>query len=87
VFLYLQKQKTKQKKKYKQTNKQNKKEKNTTLKTKTLNWCTPLIPALRRQRQEDLCEFQASLDYIVNLGQKVTKLNQTQVLYKNGKCS
>jgi hypothetical protein len=23
----------------------------------------PLIPALRRQRQEDLCEFQASLVY------------------------
>ena len=26
---------------------------------------TPLIPALRRQRQIDLCEFQASLVYIV----------------------
>uniref|UniRef100_A0A8C6W909 Histone-lysine N-methyltransferase n=1 Tax=Nannospalax galili TaxID=1026970 RepID=A0A8C6W909_NANGA len=28
-------------------------------------WCTPLIPALRRQRQVDLCEFKASLVYIV----------------------
>ena len=28
--------------------------------------CTPLIPALRRQRQEDLCEFKASLVYMVS---------------------
>jgi hypothetical protein len=27
---------------------------------------TPLIPAFRRQRQIDLCEFQASLVYIVS---------------------
>ena len=27
---------------------------------------TPLIPALRRQRQEDLCEFKVSLIYIVS---------------------
>ena len=26
-------------------------------------WCTPLIPALGRQRQVDLCEFKASLVY------------------------
>ena len=26
----------------------------------------PLIPALRRQRQADLCEFKASLVYRVN---------------------
>ena len=26
----------------------------------------PLIPTLVRQRQENLCEFQASLVYIVN---------------------
>ena len=26
-------------------------------------WRTPLIPALRRQRQADLCEFEASLVY------------------------
>ena len=26
-------------------------------------WCTPLIPALRRQRQAELYEFKASLAY------------------------
>ena len=26
-------------------------------------WCTPLIPALGKQRQVDLCEFEASLVY------------------------
>ena len=26
-------------------------------------WYTPLIPALRRQRQADLCEFKSSLIY------------------------
>jgi hypothetical protein len=29
-------------------------------------WHLPLIPALGRQRQEDLCKFQASLIYIVS---------------------
>ena len=29
-------------------------------------WCTPLIPALRRQRWVDLCEFAASLVYRVS---------------------
>jgi hypothetical protein len=29
-------------------------------------WCTPLIPALRRQRQVYLCEFEASLIYRVS---------------------
>lgn len=28
-------------------------------------WCTPIIPAFRRLRQEDLHEFEASLNYIV----------------------
>ena len=28
-------------------------------------WYTPLIPALRRQRQEDISEFEASLVYRV----------------------
>ena len=28
---------------------------------------TPLLPALRRQRKEDLCEFKTSLIYIVSL--------------------
>jgi hypothetical protein len=26
-------------------------------------WCTPLMPALRRQREEDLWEFKASLPH------------------------
>jgi hypothetical protein len=29
-------------------------------------WCTPLIPALRRQKQADLCEFKASMVYRVS---------------------
>jgi hypothetical protein len=29
-------------------------------------WCMPLITALRRQRQVELCEFKASLVYIVS---------------------
>ena len=29
-------------------------------------WRTPLIPALKRQRQVDLCEFEASLGYRVS---------------------
>jgi hypothetical protein len=29
-------------------------------------WGTPLVPPLRRQRLEDLCEFEASLVYRVN---------------------
>ena len=33
----------------------------------------PLIPACRRQRQEDLCEFKASLVYIVSTRPNGTK--------------
>ena len=29
-------------------------------------WCTPLIPALGKQRQVDLCVFEASLVYRVS---------------------
>lgn len=29
-------------------------------------WCVPLIPVLRKQRQEDLCKFNASLSYRVS---------------------
>jgi hypothetical protein len=39
------------------------------LKSKVYTWAwwrTPLIPALRKQRQEDLCEFEASLVYRVS---------------------
>jgi hypothetical protein len=31
--------------------------------------CTPLIPALRSQRQTELCEFKASLVYRASSGQ------------------
>jgi hypothetical protein len=44
------------KKQNKQTNKQQSQE----------GWYMPLIPALRRQRQADLCEFKASLVYIAS---------------------
>jgi hypothetical protein len=42
-------------------------------------WCMPVIPALGRQRQEDL-EFKASLGYIVRLCLK--KQKQTKKVYK-----
>ena len=40
-------------------------------------WHTPLIPALRRQRQADLCEFEASLVYRASsrTGSKATQRN------------
>ena len=31
--------------------------------TAVQQWCMPLIPALRRQRQADLCKFKASQVY------------------------
>jgi|UPI00001E7606 hypothetical protein len=31
--------------------------------TARLWWCRPLIPAIRRQRQLDVCEFEGSLAY------------------------
>ena len=33
------------------------------IKTTSQWWCTPLTPALGRQRQADLCEFKVSLVY------------------------
>jgi hypothetical protein len=35
-------------------------------KTSLVQWLMPLISALRRQRQEDICEFKVSLVYIVS---------------------
>jgi hypothetical protein len=42
-------------------------------------WCTPLIPALGRQRQVDLCEFEASLLYKVSYRTaRATQKNQKE---------
>jgi len=40
-------------------------------------WPTPLIPALRKQRKADLCEFEASLVYKVSfrIDRAVTQRN------------
>jgi hypothetical protein len=48
-------------------------------------WYTPVVPALRRLRQEN-CEFQASLDYIVKPCLKKNKTNKTKKKGKKGKC-
>ena len=45
-------------------------------------WCTPLIPALRRQRQVDLCEFEASLVYRAR-SRAVTQRNPVSKKKKN----
>ena len=47
----------------------------------------PLIPALRRQRQEDLCEFEARLVYRVSSGQapKLHRENLSQKKQKTNK--
>jgi hypothetical protein len=44
-------------------------------------WCMPLILALRRQRQVDFCEFEASLVYRV-LGQLT--LHRETLSHKKG---
>jgi hypothetical protein len=51
-------------------------------------WCPPLFPALRRQRQVDLCQFEANLFYIMSyrpatawslfVKQNKTKQNKTK---------
>lgn len=55
-------------------------------------WCTPLIRALERQRQTDLCEFQPCLLYRGSSGTaKATLRNPALILKKEGrkeeKCS
>ena len=48
-------------------------------------WHTPLIPALerQRQRQEDFCEFEVSLDYI--LSSRKAKTTQRNLVEENNK--
>jgi len=47
-------------------------------------WChTPLIPALRRQRQVELCEFEASLLY--KASSRTARATQTDPVLKNQK--
>ena len=49
-------------------------------------WRTPLIPALRRQKQADLCEFQASLVYRESF-RKAWTIQRNSVLEKIKTCS
>jgi hypothetical protein len=53
---------------------------NATLKpgVSTLWWRTPLIPGLERQRQGDLCEFEASMVY--RTSSKKAKATHTETL-------
>jgi hypothetical protein len=44
-------------------------------------WCIPLIPALRRQRQADLCEFETSLPYRASLSK--TRVTQRNLVSNN----
>ena len=49
-----------------------------------LHWrCTPLILALRRQRQADLCEFKVRL--VLKVSSRTTKATQRNPVLKNQK--
>ena len=48
-------------------------------------WCCPLIPAVRRQKQVDFCEFKASLVYKVSPGEAGLVILKTLVLKKQNK--
>ena len=50
-------------------------------------WSTPLISALERQRQVDLCKFKASLVYRVSPGQPGTAVTQRNPLLKKKNAS
>ena len=43
--------------------------------------CTPLIPALRKQKQVDLCEFEASLVY--RMSPRTVMATQRTLVLKN----
>jgi hypothetical protein len=45
----------------------------------------PLIPALRRQRQEDLCEFEVSLVYKSAGSSTARAVAQRNLVWKNQK--
>jgi hypothetical protein len=46
-------------------------------------WCTPLVPALGKQSQVDLCEFEASLIYEESMYfmNTMAKLNFNSVVF------
>jgi hypothetical protein len=46
-------------------------------------WCTPLIPALRRQRQAELCEVEFSLVYSVS--SRATRKNSVSKIKRQNK--
>ena len=50
-------------------------------------WRTPLIPALGRQKQADLCEFEASLVYKEHVSGQAPKLKRTPGTKKQTKFS
>jgi hypothetical protein len=44
-------------------------------------WCAPLIPALRRQKQADLCEFKTTMDY--EASSRTVRATQRNPVLKN----
>ena len=46
-------------------------------------WCTPLIPALSKQRKVDLCEFETSLVY--RASSRTARATQRSPVSKNKK--
>jgi hypothetical protein len=46
-------------------------------------WCTPLIPALKRQRQAGVCEFEVSLVYTAKFLRPYVKKQTNKQTNKN----
>ena len=46
-------------------------------------WCTPLVPALGRQKQEDLCGFKTSLAY--RASSRTARATQRNSVFKKTK--